>query len=136
MEIKLIDKYDTRDPRKGYNINIGGECGALGLHRSADTRKKISEANKRRHLSSETRLKISESHKGILPSAEARRKMSESHKGKNTKAVICVETGTVYSSVGEAAKSIGVTRNAIGYVLRGVTKTSGGYHWRYAVDRR
>lgn len=103
-----------------------------GKHLSLETRRKLSEAHKGHHYSPEARRKMSESHKGICPSSETRRKMSESHKGKNTKAVICVETGTLYASCTEAAQSIGVAKSGITKVLRGVHKTSGGYHWKYA----
>lgn len=111
-------------------------------HLSVETRRKIGESgrgrtpwNKGAHLSYETRRKLSESHKGANHqnygkhlSAETRRKIGES----NAKAVICIETGTLYSSGREAAESIGVTPMAISNVLRGVQKTSGGYHWKYA----
>ena len=204
LEIELIAKYGATDPRNGYNNSTGGECGGLGVHHSAESRLKCSEALKGRHVSVETRRKLSESLKGANHpnygkhlsaetrrkigeaqkgannhcygkhlSAETRRKMSESHKGKtngkplsvetrrkiseakkgannpwygkhhsaetrhkmseaNGKAVICVETGTLYSSGMEAAKSIGVSNKAISNVLRGINKTSGGYHWKYA----
>nr|DAQ81383.1 MAG TPA: intron associated endonuclease [Caudoviricetes sp.] len=242
LEIELIAKYDSTNPKHGYNNTMGGETnipsaetrkklseankGAnnpqygkhpsaetlrklseatkgvnnphygkhhshearrkmsearkgkssfwKGKHLSAETRKKLSEANKGRHLSAEHRQKISESgkrhylnnpelqrkrsesvkgvnnpmygkhhsaesrqkmseaRKGTNLSDETRKKISESCKGKNVKAVICVETGTLYSSVTEAAESIGVTRDAVGSVVRGIRKTSGGYHWKYA----
>lgn len=94
-------------------------------------------------LSAETRRKISEAKKGSNNpnygkplSVETRRKMSDAHKGKtaywNKKAVICAETGTVYSSIAEAAESIGVAKSGITKVLHGIYKTSGGFHWRYA----
>lgn len=228
LEIQLIAKYHATDPRYGYNISIGGECGSLGLHPSDETRRKMSESHKRvyrdpdmrrkmsesvkrayrnpevrrkisesvkraylnpeyrrkiceaskgannpmhgKHHSPEARRKISESHKGKAGywkgkhlSAETRKKLSEANKGKqlspdtrrkigeslkgrphlspearkklielNKKSVICVETGTLYSSVAEAAESIGLTASAISNVLRGTHKTSGGYHWKYA----
>lgn len=243
-EFELIAYYDSNNREKGYNHSTGGECGALGVHfsaerrrklseshkgvhLSAETRQKISEANKGKYISSETRKKLSEANKGQIPwvkgkhlstetrqkiseankgktpwdkgkhrSAETRRKisesnkgkphksfhlspearwkiseskkgvnnpnygkhpsdetrkklseshkrvyldnpelrrrLSESHKGKTVKAVICIETGTLYSSITEAAESIGVTSKAISKVLRGKSKTSGGYHWKYA----
>ena len=206
LEIELIAKYHATDQRKGYNISAGGECSGAGVHPSAETRRKISEAkkganhpyygkhlaaehrrkisesekgvnnpfygkhhsaetrrkiseankgkhysaetlremsesHKGKHPSSETRRKISESEKGRTPwdkgkhhSAETRRKISEANKGKNAKAVICIETGAVYSSGTEAAKAIGVTQEAISQVLRGKAKTSGGYHWKYAPE--
>lgn len=215
-EIELIAKYDSTNPDKGYNHSTGGELRALGVHfsaerrrkiseslkgkkpsaecirksieahkgkhLSAERRRKISESNKRaylnpelrrkigeankginspnygkhlsaetrrkigeankgenspmygKHLSAETRWKISESKKGTHLSPETRQRISESGKGKNAKAVICIETGTLYRSGTEAAESIGVTKMAISSVLRGKSKTSGGYHWEYAED--
>lgn len=128
-----------------------------GKHLSAEHRKKISESMKRyylnnpelqrklsesekgvnnpmygKHHSAEARRKMSEARKGTHLSDETRKKISESCKGKNAKAVICVETGTLYSSVTEASESIGVTRDAVGMAVRGKRKTAGGYHWKYA----
>nr|DAV02664.1 MAG TPA: intron associated endonuclease [Caudoviricetes sp.] len=117
IEQTFIRGLDLRNPANGYNKSIGGEYGTLGIHHSVEARKKMSEARKGTHLNDETRKKI-----------------SESCKGKNAKAVICIETGMLYSSVTEAAESIGVTRDAVGMVARGVRKTAGGYHWKYAED--
>lgn len=94
------DKYKT-DPMC-LNIKPGGNKAGY----SEETRKKLSEANKRRKLSEETRKKISEALKGENNywygkklseehrkklseakkniSDEARNKMSESHKGKTS----------------------------------------------------
>ena len=46
--------------------------------------------------------------------------------------IICVETGRVFNTITEAAAFIGVTPLSISIHLRGDSKTSGGYHWRYA----
>lgn len=72
-----------------YNITDGGEGGAGP--RSKETRKKISESHKGKHLSKETKRKLSESLKDSprnnkgkkLPplSEEAKRKISEAMKG-------------------------------------------------------
>lgn len=198
VEKSFIHLYDSTNPDKGYNNSIGGECGTLGVHPSDETRRKISEANKRayilnpelrrkisesqkgripwnkgqkgvqhhssearkkmsesrkganspnygKHLSNETRLKISEANKGKPSpfkgkhhSAETRLKLSESKKGQipgNQKAIICVETGILYSSGKEAAESIGVTNGAISLAVRGKRKTAGGYHWKYVEEQ-
>ena len=177
VEKSFIALYDSTNPDKGYNHSIGGECSALGvcpsaetrrkiseslkgiplsqetrrkiseakkgINRSSETRLKISESNKRAYLNPELLRKISEANKGQIPwnkgkkgvqhhTSETRRKMSESNKGKTAKAVICVETGILYSSGMEAEKSTGISRKSISKVLRGVHKTSGGYHWKYA----
>ena len=62
--------------------NIGNTYMKWHKH-SADTRKKIAEAKRGKHLSSEHRKKLSEAHKGKHLSAETRKKMSEAHKGKH-----------------------------------------------------
>jgi len=47
------------------------------------------------------------------------------------RAVICVETGIVYSSGSEASRSLGLCDDAVGHCLWGNNKTAGGYHWKY-----
>lgn len=123
-------KHPSDETRRKLSESHKGQN--YGKHLSAETRKKISEAHKGTHYSPEARQKLSESHKGIYHSDETRKKMSESHKGKTTKAVICIETGTLYSSCTEAAESIAVAKTGITKVLHGVHKTAGGYHWKYA----
>lgn len=88
MEQHLIEKYDCIMP-KGYNKSKGGEYGALGVHPSAETRRKMSESHKGanspwygKHLSAETCQKLSESHKGKHLSSETRKKLSEANKGR------------------------------------------------------
>lgn len=89
LEIELIAKYDATDPRNGYNNSTGGECIAVGVRPSAETRRKLSEAQKGKHRSPETRRKMSEARKGSNSpwygehlSAEHRRKISEAEKGR------------------------------------------------------
>lgn len=49
--------------------------------------------------------------------------------GNRAKKVLCIETGIIYRSAGEAGKSIG--RSTVDYCCRGETDTCGGYHWKY-----
>lgn len=91
-EIELIAYYDSTNSDKGYNQSTGGEYGALGVHPSAETRRKLSKSlkgannpNYGKHKSAETRRKLSESNKRTyLNNPELRQKLSELHKGKNT----------------------------------------------------
>ena len=141
QKLSEAQKGKHRSPETRRKMSEARKCSNspwYGEHLSAEHRSKISEAEKGRLFSHETRQKISEAKKGAHHSDEARRKMSEAHRGKihrNRKAVICVETGTLYSSSVEAAKAIGVTQGAISHAACGITQTSGGYHWRYADDR-
>ena len=95
-EIELISFYHTNDPEYGYNSSIGGEHGHLGCEHSEETRKKMSEAQKKVHSDPEYRKKMSESHKGKSFSEETKKKLSEAKKGKpQSKVKISLPDGTV-----------------------------------------
>ena len=53
-------------------------------------------------------------------------------KDKRKKSVECVETGEVFSSAAEAARSKLIDRPNISSCCAGKLKTAGGYHWRFA----
>ena len=77
LEVAYIASFNTVAPH-GYNQNSGGTHAIP----SAETRRKISEAQKGKKLSAEHRRKISEAHKGSTHSEETRCKISEAKKGK------------------------------------------------------
>ena len=76
-EIYWIKHFNSVAPN-GYNLTHGGEGGTP----SAETRAKISEANKGRLPSEATLEKLSKSLTGKPKSTEHRRKISEANKGK------------------------------------------------------
>lgn len=96
LEIELIAKYNTTNPKYGYNRSIGGDIPVtLGQHRSEETRKQISESNKGKEVSLVTRKQISDAVKLVWRTEEYREKqnnrvvsdiskkrMSDSHRGK------------------------------------------------------
>lgn len=49
----------------------------------------------------------------------------------NYKAVLCVDTGTVYNSIKEAAEKNGVNSISIGNCCKGKQKTAGKLHWKF-----
>ena len=54
---------------------------------------------------------------------------------KRARPILQVETGTVFQSINDAAKSVGAKReNHIGSCCNGRSRTAYGYHWRYAQD--
>jgi hypothetical protein len=55
-------------------------------------------------------------------------------KNKNSKPVICIETGEMFASMGEAGRQKQCNDTSINKVCRGVKKTAGGFHWRYATE--
>lgn len=52
--------------------------------------------------------------------------------GNNVKKVECIETGNIYPSVSEAARSMNGDPSGLCAHLRGRHKTFHGFHWRYA----
>ena len=89
-EIELIALYNSNQSKYGYNHSMGGESGSLGVKRTEETRKKMSQARKGIKLSAETKRKLSDINKGKQPwnkgkhlSEEYRKKLSEAKKGKH-----------------------------------------------------
>ena len=70
----------------------GKHSGIYGKHRSEETKRKISEANKGKHRSEETKRKISEALKGHRFSEETKRKISKAKKGHGHGHIISEET--------------------------------------------
>ena len=110
LETYYIATFDAKDHTKGYNIDDGG---VQKNSFSDETRKKISEAAKRRHtpISDETKKKLSR---------KARKK-----------AVRNVDTGEVYESITAAGRATYQTYKHISEVCRGKRKTAGGYRWEF-----
>lgn len=66
---------------------------------------------------------------GCKHSEETKRKMRENNKTK--KAVLCIETETVFPSASEAYRQTGVYQDSITKCCRGTQCSAGGYHWKY-----
>ena len=137
-----IAHYDSIAP-KGYNMTTGGGQGEI----AEETRYRLGNANRGKHLSEETKKKMSEARKGFKMSPESIAKSvagkrangnyawlkEVSMKGveKTSKSIRCVETGVVYSSIANAANENGIHSANISACLRGIRKTSGKLHWEY-----
>ena len=161
FEILLIDKLDTTNINKGYNLTKGGE-GFYGFHHSEETKKKISKSTsgKNHHLygkhrSEEIRYILSEAHKGHFLSEETKVKISEAHKGKHmpkevrqkiSESVTRVKQNKakkvsqydkegnlikVWDNIKQVQEELQVTYSAINACCRGKHKTSCGFVWKY-----
>lgn len=108
IEQSLIEKYDAI--KNGYNVLKGGNV---------------------THHSSETISKIRESHIGHKPSKDTIQKMKTTKMKKYGNQVLCIETGIIYPSMGEAMRLTGIDKTSISRCCSGKQGSAGGYHWRY-----
>ena len=70
-------------------------------------------------------------------SEESKEKNRQAHlgiKNKRSIPVICIETGELFASQGEAGRAKGISDIGINKACRGVIHTTGGFHWRYATE--
>ena len=161
-ELNEREKYWIREKKSllpnGYNMTGGGDGTAnhhkseetrkrisianKGKKRSEETRKRISIANKGKKLSEETRKRISIAHMGLTASAETRKRLSIVNKGKGAKPVLMFNRNgdfvAEFPSIKDAADYIGITRSPVAAVLNGTQKFAGsghnknaGYTFRY-----
>lgn len=114
---------------------------AANYRHSEEAKKKISDANKRRHLTDESKKKMSEAAKRRLLEDEAwyqaaSQRVRESGK-KTARKVEQIDMDgnvvAVYESMKAAGRATGINYGNICNVCRGRAKKAGGYGWRYAI---
>lgn len=116
VEVALIAAFKSNDKAYGYNITNGGEC----FKHSPESIQLMRQRRKGKGLRT-------------IPEA-TRQKMRENHAGgAEAKPVVCLDTGTVYPSINDAAKATGIDKSPISRCCRGVKhyNTAGGLRWAY-----
>lgn len=110
LETYYIEALETKDHKKGYNIEDGG---IKRRSYSDETRRKISEAAKKRHrpCAPDTREKLI---------ALSKRKPVRN-----------IDTGEEYSSAREAFRQTGISYKGISAVCHGYKKHAGGFRWEF-----
>ena len=53
------------------------------------------------------------------------------HGMRTGKAVMCIETGKIYYSIGDASRKTGINENGISRCANGMYENSGGLHWKF-----
>ena len=151
-EQELIKEYNSMNREFGYNSTSGGDIftmneetkqkisqammgnkNGLGHPCSEEKKKKISEAQKGREFTQEHKQKLSEAAKNRhVPCSEDKKQIlkEKSHK----KPVYCEELDTVFESVQECGRQLGIPATNISKLCNGRGKTLKGYHLRYYND--
>lgn len=151
-EQELIAKYNSMDREFGYNSTSGGDIftmneetkqkisqalmgnkNGLGHPCSEEKKKKISEAQKGRHLTEEHKQKLSEAaKKRHTPCSEQTKE--NIRKASHKKPVYCEELNTIFESVQECSRQLGIPATNISKLCNGRGKTLKGYHLKYYDD--
>ena len=144
-EMYWIKYYDSF--KNGFNLTTGG---GLGCEYSEESKRKRREAmlgenNPMFGRTGELNPAYGHDHSGEKNgmygrhhTEEANEKNRQAHLGKNnicSKPIICVETNELFWSMGEAGRAKNCSDTTICKVCKGVKKTCGGYHWRYATPK-
>lgn len=142
LEAQYIAEYQSTNPVYGYNVKTGGTYGK-GI--TEEARRHLSEImrgdnNPSRRFGSPmkgkkhdeaTRQKMSakaSARVGRIVTAETRAKLRGVQK---KRAVIDLETGTVYNGIHEAAEATELQATKICAVCKGKRNTTGGKRWAY-----
>ena len=152
-EQELISHFNSMNREFGYNSTSGGGIfimndetkqkisralqgnkNGLGHPCSEEKKKKISEAQKGRKFTEEHKRKLSEAAKKrhVPCSEEKKKKLSQNYP--NKKPVYCLELNTVFESVQECSRQLGIPATNISKLCKGRGKTLKGYHLSYYND--
>ena len=124
-----IQKYDSTNPQKGYNI-------LKGEQKEISPNANIQAITWMKNHPEFGLARANDMLKWQLEHPEEMKRMRQENIKKATnarkKAIQCIETGIIYESASEAARKVkGTTQSKICMVCRGKRKTCGGYHWKY-----
>lgn len=141
-EAELIAKFNSTNPRHGYNVKTGGIRGT-GL--TPEGRKRLAERTRGdknptkvyghpmqgKHHREESRLKMSaaaKARKGRVCSNETRAKLQAAQ---IKCAVMNLDTGETFEGIHAAGRAYGLEPSKICAVCKGKRKSTGGYRWAY-----
>ena len=124
-----LDYYQSYDLDKGYNIcKVAGTT--KGVTHTEEWCQKHSEWLKEKWATDEDYRKFWHDKMSGENNYFYGKDFSGDKNGR-AKSIICVEKNKIYTTIKEAAKCSGTSRQNISHVLNGRQETAGGYHWEY-----
>jgi hypothetical protein len=149
-EKELIKQYGRADLKEGSLVNmIDGGDGTLGFVQSKEQLEKLSKIRKGRKLSEDHKKKLINYLTGREVSKDTKKKIGDAQRGEknhmfgksgslngHSKKVVQTdkksgETVNIFGSTMEAERVTGILCTAIQNCCNGLSKTSGGYIWKY-----
>ena len=118
LEDLYIKIFNTTNQDYGYNLKYGGSSGKC----SEQLKEQMSQNRKGKLMGKDNPFYNKQHSKEIM----------DNIKFKNGKAVYCIELNIIKCSSEEMGRSLGLFGTSIRRCCRGVQKTAGGYHFRWA----
>lgn len=118
---------------------VGEKNPRFGTHHTEETKQKIKASNLGKTRSDDVRKKMSDSAKKRwspenVTEREYLRRINLGENSGKAKAIVCVETGVVYSTISDAARAHDLDTGALTKCCKGKRNTAGGLHWRYVAE--
>ena len=130
LEIFYIDRYNSTDTEKGYNMSFGGQKSHKA---TAETRAKMSQTKKGKKFTPEHCHKIGEANRRRKLSDETKRKIGQKHKVPILQYSRDGKFIARHDSIQEATDFFHMKSTAsISNALNGRAPTGAGYVWKYA----
>ena len=123
-----LDYYQSYDMDKGYNICRVAST-TKGITHTEEWCQEHSDYMKEKWKDAEYRKFWHDKMSGENNYFYGKRFSGD--KNGHAKAVRCVELNKIYTTVQEASKCSGTSRQNISHALNGRQETAGGYHWEY-----
>lgn len=135
-EIYLHNLHDVAVNAKFFNKSkqTSTKFTIAGTRQSAETKMKISEANKISRGTPQAREKQRQRRLGTIVSDSTKLLLRELNLGGNSpkaKKVLCIETNMLFKSVSEASSYYNIHYSSICKVCSGKQKTAASYTWKY-----
>ena len=122
------------ETKQKISQSMMGNTNAMNHPCSEEKKRKISEAQKGRQFTEEHKQKLSEAakHRHVPCSEQKRQKLSQNYP--NKRKIYCEELDTIYESVQECSRQLGIPATNISKLCNGRGKTLKGYHLKYYND--
>lgn len=114
-KLSVASKRNWKNPKYREKLSV-----LRSIYINEEYRQKHSEISKRQWENEEYRNKV--------------RKQTSAGQRARAPEVLQIETGVIFTCASDAAEKLGIKPSHISSVCCGKRVTSGGYHWRYAVE--
>lgn len=130
----LNKEVSKETKEKMSNSKLGEKNSFYGKKHTEEAKEAIRQARLGSHASEETKKKMSEARKGKRIGEENPMYGKTGFLNASSKAVVCIETGEIFGSQGEAARAKGINQSTISKNIKDPNRKGKKYNWRWATE--